>query len=68
MLGHETAESALPRFNSPRVDLLERLNLAQKTIKILEQRVSMQQTAYTMAMREKNQRIRDLLARLQGRR
>ena len=62
----ETAESALPRFNSPQVNLLERLNLAQKTIKILEQRVSMQQTAYTIAMREKNQRIRELLGRLQG--
>jgi hypothetical protein len=63
---HETAESALPRFNSPQDDLLERLDRAQRTIRTLEQRVSMQQTAHTMAMREKNQRIRELLGRLQG--
>jgi hypothetical protein len=64
---HETAESTLPRFNSPLDDLLERLDRAHKTIRTLEQRVSMQQTAYSIAMREKNQRIRELLGRLRGR-
>jgi hypothetical protein len=66
MSEHEAAESALPRFNSPQDDLLERLDRAQKTIRTLEQTVSMQQTAHTIAMREKNQRIRELLGRLQG--
>ena len=66
MSGHETAESASPRFNSPQDDLLQRLDRAHKTIKTLEQRVSMQQTAHTIAMREKNQRIRELQERLQG--
>ena len=64
---HETAESALPSFNSPQDDLLARLNRAQQTIKTLEHRVAMQQTAYIIAMREKNRRIRELQSRLQGR-
>jgi hypothetical protein len=66
MSEHETAESALPRFNSPQDDLLQRLDQAQKTIKTLELKVAMQQTAHTIAMREKNHRIRELLGRLQG--
>ena len=67
MPGHETAESALTGSNSPQEDLIARLDLARKTIRTLEQRVSMQQTAYIIAMREKNKRIRELLERLQGR-
>jgi hypothetical protein len=66
MTEHETAESALPRSNSPQDDLLERLDRAQRTIRTLEQRVSMQQMAYIIAMREKNKRIRELQWRLQG--
>jgi hypothetical protein len=66
MSGYETAESALPRFNSPQDELLQRLDRAQKTIRALQLRVAMQQTAHTIAMREKNQRIRELLGRLQG--
>ena len=68
MPGHETAESALPDSNSPVDDLIARLDFARKTIRTLEQRVSMQQTAYIIAMREKNKRIRELLGRLQGKR
>lgn len=63
----ERAESASPCFNPSQDDLLESLDRAHKTIRTLELRVSMQQTAYTIAMREKNQRIRELLGRLQGR-
>ncbi len=67
MPGCKTAQSDSPRFNSPQDDLLQRLDRAHKTIRTLEQRLSMQQTAYTIAMREKNHRIRELLGRLQGR-
>jgi hypothetical protein len=63
----ETAESALPRFNSLQDELLERLDQAQKAIRALELKVAMQQAAHTIAMRVKNQRIRELLGRLQGR-
>lgn len=67
MPDHETAGSTLPRFNPPQDDLLARLDRAQKTIRTLEQRVSMQQKTYMIAMQEKNQKIRYLLLRLQGR-
>jgi hypothetical protein len=67
MSGHQTAESALPGSDMPQDELLQRLDLARKTIRTLEQRLSMQQTAYIIAMREKNRRIRELMGRLQGR-
>lgn len=68
MPGRDRAEPASPCFNPSQDDLLERLDQAHKTIRTLELRVSMQQTAYTINMREKNQRIRELLGRLQGKR
>jgi hypothetical protein len=61
------AGSLAPRVNSSQSDLLARLDKAHKTIKILEQRVAMQEKTYMAAMQEKNRKIRDLQMRLQDR-
>lgn len=69
----ETASGLeMARFRSHRVqpsqeDLLVRLDRANKTIRTLEQRVAMQERTYMVAMREKNQKIRELELSLQGR-
>ena len=53
------------RFRQSQEDLQERLDKANQTIRTLEQRVAMQERTYMVAMREKNQKIRELQLSLQ---
>ncbi|MGA8183636.1 MAG: hypothetical protein WB819_08330 [Terriglobia bacterium] len=56
----------LQHVHSSQDDLLDRLDRAHKTIRILEQRVAMQERTYLAAMHEKNRKIRELQLSLQG--
>ena len=56
----------LRRVDSGREELLARLDRANQTIRTLEQRVAMQERTYMSAMREKNQKIRELEFSLQS--
>lgn len=61
------AEFSSRRIRSSQEDLRARLDRAKKTIQTLEQRVAFQERTYMLAMREKNQKIRELQLSLQGR-
>ncbi|HET7212256.1 MAG TPA: hypothetical protein VFL79_01595 [Terriglobia bacterium] len=56
----------LHRIDSRQEELLARLDRANQTIRTLEQRVAMQERTYMSAMREKNQKIRELEFSLQS--
>lgn len=56
----------LHRAESRQEELLARLDRANQTIRTLEQRVAMQERTYMSAMREKNQKIRELEFSLQS--
>jgi len=56
----------LQRVHPSQDDLLDRLDRANKTIRVLEQRVAMQERTYLAAMHEKNRKIRELQLSLQG--
>ncbi len=62
----EIAGFSLPRGNSSQEDLRALLDTANRTIGTLEKRIAMQERSYTIAMREKNRKIRELELRLQG--
>lgn len=62
----EMEESLSFRANASEEDLLELLELADKTIKTLEKRITMQERTYANAMQDKNQKIRDLQLCLQS--
>lgn len=66
MPGLEMATDQLHRSHSSQEDLLARLDRANQTIRTLEQRVAMQERTYMSAMREKNQKIRELQLSLQS--
>lgn len=64
--GHGMAGFHLHRIDSRQEELLARLDRANQTIRTLEQRVAMQERTYMSAMREKNQKIRELEFSLQS--
>lgn len=64
--GIDMAGFHLHRAESRQEELLARLDRANQTIRTLEQRVAMQERTYMSAMREKNQKIRELEFSLQS--
>ena len=64
--GLEMATYQLDCVRSSQEDLQQRLDRAHQTIRTLEQRVAMQERTYMSAMREKNQKIRELQLSLQS--
>ena len=66
ILEAEMANLSSYRRNTSQKNLLEQLESANRTIRTLEHRVAMQERTYMDAMREKNQKIRELRSTLQG--